>query len=97
MEGIEPTTPRLQITCSGQLSYIGNVALFFKRSANILLFMKLPSFLWINFTKNVILSGCEKNYCSADADISINYGGKKPAWNALISPVSGNNSDNQTT
>ena len=25
MEGIEPTTPRLQITCSGQLSYIGNV------------------------------------------------------------------------
>ena len=23
MEGIEPTTPRLQITCSGQLSYIG--------------------------------------------------------------------------
>ena len=26
MEGIEPTTPRLQITCSGQLSYIGNSA-----------------------------------------------------------------------
>ncbi len=26
MEGIEPTTPRLQITCSGQLSYIGIVA-----------------------------------------------------------------------
>ena len=25
MEGIEPTTPRLQITCSGQLSYIGNI------------------------------------------------------------------------
>ena len=23
MEGVEPTTPRLQITCSGQLSYIG--------------------------------------------------------------------------
>ena len=23
MEGFEPTTPRLQITCSGQLSYIG--------------------------------------------------------------------------
>ena len=23
MEGIEPTTPRLQITCSSQLSYIG--------------------------------------------------------------------------
>ena len=27
IEGFEPTTPRLQITCSGQLSYIG-VALF---------------------------------------------------------------------
>ena len=27
MEGIEPTTPRLQITCSGQLSYIGNIVL----------------------------------------------------------------------
>ena len=25
MEGIEPTTPRLQITCSSQLSYIGDV------------------------------------------------------------------------
>ena len=27
IEGFEPTTPRLQITCSGQLSYIG-VAFF---------------------------------------------------------------------
>ncbi len=26
MEGFEPTTPRLQITCSGQLSYIGKIA-----------------------------------------------------------------------
>ena len=26
MEGFEPTTPRLQITCSGQLSYIGKNA-----------------------------------------------------------------------
>ncbi len=25
MEGVEPTTPRLQITCSSQLSYIGDV------------------------------------------------------------------------
>ena len=25
MEGVEPTTPRLQITCSSQLSYIGVV------------------------------------------------------------------------
>ena len=30
MEGVEPTTPRLQITCSGQLSYIGGLALFSK-------------------------------------------------------------------
>ena len=30
MEGIEPTTPRLQITCSGQLSYIGNVVPHFQ-------------------------------------------------------------------
>ena len=44
MEGIEPTTPRLQITCSGQLSYIGNVVLFFKRSAKIQLFAKLQAF-----------------------------------------------------
>ena len=25
IEGFEPTTPRLQITCSGQLSYIGSI------------------------------------------------------------------------
>ena len=28
MEGVEPTTPRLQITCSSQLSYIGNFPVF---------------------------------------------------------------------
>ena len=32
MEGIEPTTPRLQITCSGQLSYIGNIVFPCQRS-----------------------------------------------------------------
>ena len=37
MEGVEPTTPRLQITCSGQLSYIG------ERAANVRLFIKLPN------------------------------------------------------
>ena len=37
MEGIEPTTPRLQITCSGQLSYIG------ERAANVQHFIKLPN------------------------------------------------------
>ena len=26
MGGFEPSTPRLQITCSGQLSYIGNIS-----------------------------------------------------------------------
>ena len=31
MEGIEPTTPRLQITCSGQLSYIGNICPLFEK------------------------------------------------------------------
>ena len=35
MEGVEPTTPRLQITCSGQLSYIGNFGPFFKGDAKI--------------------------------------------------------------
>ena len=34
MEGIEPTTPRLQITCSGQLSYIGNIV-FSSRSGSL--------------------------------------------------------------
>ena len=32
MEGIEPTTPRLQITCSGQLSYIGIVFRLLRKS-----------------------------------------------------------------
>ena len=27
IEGFEPTTPRLQITCSGQLSYIGGISM----------------------------------------------------------------------
>ena len=31
MEGVEPTTPRLQITCSGQLSYIGSLVSFFSK------------------------------------------------------------------
>ena len=32
MEGFEPTTPRLQITCSGQLSYIGIVFRLLRKS-----------------------------------------------------------------
>ena len=35
MEGIEPTTPRLQITCSGQLSYIGNIVFLHLESASL--------------------------------------------------------------
>ena len=41
MEGIEPTTPRLQITCSGQLSYIGKMLPFSKGSANIVILIKI--------------------------------------------------------
>ena len=33
MEGFEPTTPRLQITCSGQLSYIGRWVSYLHRAA----------------------------------------------------------------
>ena len=35
MEGVEPTTPRLQITCSSQLSYIGNILFSRKGIAKI--------------------------------------------------------------
>ena len=48
MEGIEPTTPRLQITCSGQLSYIGNVVFpclegyFLKGIAKVDIIFKSP-------------------------------------------------------
>ena len=44
MEGIEPTTPRLQITCSGQLSYIG---VFPKRDANIQLFLEKQNYFLV--------------------------------------------------
>ena len=30
IEGFEPTTPRLQITCSGQLSYIGGFSVLIR-------------------------------------------------------------------
>ena len=36
MEGIEPTTPRLQITCSGQLSYIGIIVFYFRFRSDFL-------------------------------------------------------------
>ena len=41
--GFEPSTPRLQITCSGQLSYIGNISsLSCKRTAKIEIFSDSP-------------------------------------------------------
>ena len=45
MEGIEPTTPRLQITSSGQLSYIGNGV------AKIQYFVELQAMCRINLSK----------------------------------------------
>ncbi len=49
MEGVEPTTPRLQITCSSQLSYIGSffaplVGLFPKGIAKIDINFLSPKF-----------------------------------------------------
>ena len=44
MEGFEPTTPRLQITCSGHLSYIGNA------------YFKVPNALWDCKDRNYFLS-----------------------------------------
>ena len=47
IEGFEPTTPRLQITCSGQLSYIGKCTRFQTRcsdaetGANLGIYFKL--------------------------------------------------------
>ena len=46
MEGFEPTTPRLQITCSGQLSYIGIQPL---RDAKVGIFFIFANFLSIFF------------------------------------------------
>ena len=38
VEGFEPTTPRLQITCSGQLSYTGKLNIFpYKKQVFLLL------------------------------------------------------------
>ena len=50
MEGIEPTTPRLQITCSGQLSYIGNFVPFFKRDCKGITFYDIPYIFLIFFS-----------------------------------------------
>ena len=52
MEGIEPTTPRLQITCSGQLSYIGNFVPFLSKRMQRYNFLRYDlhfvyNFLWL--------------------------------------------------
>ena len=50
MEGVEPTTPRLQITCSGQLSYIGGFAHFFEWGCKDITFCDTPYTLLIIFS-----------------------------------------------
>ena len=52
MEGFEPTTPRLQITCSGQLSYIGINRL---RDAKVGIIFYSANFLRIFFQKSSFL------------------------------------------
>ena len=49
MEGIEPTTPRLQITCSGQLSYIGNFVPLYQRGCKDITFYDMSYILLITF------------------------------------------------
>ena len=39
VEGFEPTTPRLQITCSGQLSYTGKLNIFPTKNKYFLLLL----------------------------------------------------------
>ena len=51
MEGIEPTTPRLQITCSGQLSYIGNFDPFLERGCKGITFLETDNTLTLRFAK----------------------------------------------
>ena len=48
IEGFEPTTPRLQITCSGQLSYIGGISkeLFPKRTAKLGIISESPKLFY---------------------------------------------------
>ena len=52
MEGIEPTTPRLQITCSGQLSYIGIQPL---RDAKVGIFFIIANFSEVFFQNSYFL------------------------------------------
>ena len=39
VEGFEPTTPRLQITCSGQLSYTGKINTYTTKNKRSLLLL----------------------------------------------------------
>ena len=60
MGGFEPSTPRLQITCSGQLSYIGSISsLSFKRTAKIRIICDSPK-IFQSFSKQ-IFHPCRKS------------------------------------
>ena len=50
MEGVEPTTPRLQITCSSQLSYIGKIWPFFQRGCKDITFRDTLYIMLITFS-----------------------------------------------
>ena len=59
MEGVEPTTPRLQITCSGQLSYIGDISMnvpFHKGIAKIGIYLDYPKLFQLFLSKSLLSS-----------------------------------------
>ena len=57
IEGFEPTTPRLQITCSGQLSYIGAHESFIaERTAKVDTFFESTKLFHIFFNISVMSS-----------------------------------------
>ena len=64
MEGVEPTTPRLQITCSGQLSYIGSFALFFQWGCKDITFYDTSYMFLIIFS--IFSLEIEENYLICD-------------------------------
>ena len=66
MGGFEPSTPRLQITCSGQLSYIGNISSLRKKDCkdrNYLRFSKYFSIFFANLFRFAPGVPCTKTAC----------------------------------
>ena len=63
MEGIEPTTPRLQITCSGQLSYIGKMLPLIKGLQIYNFFIYIST-----FADQVVLIPCDESHCHTKID-----------------------------